>query len=158
MKKLICLLMLGMAISVSAQHGHHGKHGGEQCENASGGCCENHSNNPYKHFTCHLPFEMPEVMAPQFPDRQVNLKDFGAVGDGIAVNTEAFAKAIDALASQGGGHLVVPAGVWFTGPIVMKSNIDLHLEMGAVILFSADDSLYPIIETSFEGLDTRRCQ
>ncbi len=114
--------------------------------------------NPYAKFTEKLPFQMPEVTAPVIPDRQVKLTDFGAVGNGITLNTEAFAKAIEALSQQGGGRLVVPQGVWHTGPIVLKSNIELHLKAGAVILFAADESLYPIIETSFEGLDTRRCQ
>lgn len=82
-----------------------------------------------------LPFDMPRVAAPEFSDRTVNLKDFGAVGNGKELCTEAFANAINTLSGQGGGHLVVPAGVWFTGPIVLKSNIDLHLEKGAVILF-----------------------
>ena len=101
---------------------------------------------------------MSEVQAPAIPDRQVKLTDFGGVGDGITLNTEAFAKAIDALSQQGGGKLVVPQGVWHTGPIVLKSNIELNLKAGAVILFAADETLYPIIETSFEGLDTRRLQ
>lgn len=105
-----------------------------------------------------LPFDMPRVMAPAFPDREVSLNDFGAVGDGTHLCTEAFARAIDALDRQGGGKLVVPAGVWFTGPIVLKSNINLHLEKGAVILFSPDVDMYPLVETVFEGLDTRRCQ
>ena len=147
MKKLFCLLLLGVTLSASAQ-----KH---TCDN--GKACAN-CENPYKRFTQNLPFKMPEVRAPKFPDRQVNLRDFGAIGDGIALNTEAFAKAIDALSQQGGGRLVVPAGVWHTGPITLKSNIDLHLEVGAIILFAADESLYPLISTSFEGLDTRRCQ
>lgn len=82
-----------------------------------------------------LPFDMPRVEAPEFPDRTVNLKEFNAVGNGETLCTEAFANAINALSEQGGGHLIVPAGVWFTGPIVLKSNIDLHLEKGAVILF-----------------------
>ena len=112
----------------------------------------------YKELYQNLPFEMPEVKAPVFPDKNVNLKDFGAVGDGRTLCTEAFDKAINALAEQGGGHLIVPTGVWFTGPIVLKSNIDLHLEKGAVILFSPDVDLYPLVETVFEGLDTRRCQ
>lgn len=112
----------------------------------------------YKELYQNLPFEMPEVKAPVFPDKNVNLKDFGAVGDGRKLCTEAFGKAINALAEQGGGHLIVPTGVWFTGPIVLKSNIDLHLEKGAVILFSPDVDLYPLVETVFEGLDTRRCQ
>ena len=114
--------------------------------------------NPYAKYTEKLPFPMPEVTAPVSPDNQVNLKDFGAVGDGITLNTEAFAKAIDALVQKGGGKLVVPQGVWHTGPIVLKSHINLHLNAGAVILFAADETLYPLIDTSFEGLDTRRCQ
>ena len=105
-----------------------------------------------------LPFRMPTVQAPVIPDAQVSLPEFGAVGDGEQLCTEAFARAIDALVKKGGGHLVVPRGVWLTGPIVLQSNIDLHLEAGAVVQFAADERLYPLIETSFEGLDTRRCQ
>ena len=139
MKKLICLFLLGVAMGASAQSSCCEKHEGKQCEKHEGKQCGKHGgmqcDNPYKRFTKDLPFEMPAVSAPQIPDRQVNLKDFGAVGDGIVLNTEAFDKAINALSTQGGGRLVVPAGVWFTGPNVMKSNIDLHLEMGAVILF-----------------------
>ena len=110
------------------------------------------SENPYKKYTEKLPFQMPEVVAPVIPDYEVNLKDFGAVGDGITLNTDAFAKAIDALSKKGGGRLVVPQGVWHTGPIVLKSNIELNLKAGAVILFAADESLYPLVDTSFEGL------
>jgi len=116
------------------------------------------AQNKYKHYTEGLPFTMPEVKAPVIPDRKVNLTDYGAIGDGRQLCTEAFAKAIETLSQRGGGHLVVPRGVWHTGPIVLKSNIDLHLEAGAVIQFAADESLYPLIKTSFEGLDTRRCQ
>ena len=122
------------------------------------GFAADNSGNPYKKYTEKLPFQMPEVSAPVIPAYTVNLKKFGAVGDGITLNTKAFEKAIAALEKKGGGHLVVPAGVWFTGPIVLKSNIDLHLEVGAVIQFSGDESLYAVIKTSFEGLDTRRCQ
>ena len=133
MKKLICLLMLAVTITAQAQ-------------------------NPYKKYTEKLPFQMPEVAAPVIPNYTVNLKKFGAVGDGVTLNTKAFEKAIAALQKKGGGHLVVPQGVWFTGPIVLKSNIDLHLEVGAVIQFSGDEALYPVVKTSFEGLETRRCQ
>src|SRR5690606_33951868 len=49
------------------------------------------------------------------------------------------------------------SGIWFTGPIELKSNINLHLKDRAIILFSPDRDLYPLVETSFEGLDTRRC-
>jgi polygalacturonase len=105
-----------------------------------------------------LPFDMPVVQRPVFPDNRVSISDFGGIPDGSFLNTEAFAKAIDALSEQGGGTLSVPSGVWFTGPIVFKSNINLHLEKGALILFSPDFDLYPLVETVFEGLDTRRCQ
>ena len=135
MKKLLLTLVAALAVSLGAQ-----------------------ADNPYKKYTEKLPFNMPEVKAPVIPDYQVKLTDFGGVGDGITLNTEAFAKAIDVLSKKGGGKLVVPQGVWHTGPIVLKSNIELHLKSGAVILFAADESLYPIIETSFEGLDTRRLQ
>ena len=135
MKKLFLTIVAALTVSLAAQ-----------------------ADNPYKKFTEKLPFAMPEVSAPVIPDNEVKLTDFGAVGDGIALNTEAFRKAIDALSQKGGGKLIVPQGVWHTGPIVLKSNIELHLRAGAVILFAADESLYPIIETSFEGLDTRRLQ
>ena len=115
-------------------------------------------DNPYKKYTEGLPFSMPEIFAPKFPDFTVNILDFGAKGDGRTLCTEAFAAAIEKLSKEGGGKLLVPPGVWFTGPITLKSNINLHLEVGAVIQFSGDDSLYSIIKTSFEGLDTYRCQ
>ncbi len=104
-----------------------------------------------------LPFEMEEVQRPQIPAREVNIKDFGGVGDGVHLNTEAFASAIDALTEAGGGRLVVPTGIWLTGPVTLKDNIDLHICPDAVLLFSTDRSLYPIVETVFEGLDTKRC-
>lgn len=105
-----------------------------------------------------LPFEMDMVTRPSIPDRSVCISDFGGNGNGIELNTKAFQDAIDHLSSKGGGHLVVPAGIWYTGPFEIKSNIDLHITPDAVILFDADRSLYPVISTSFEGLDTWRCE
>ena len=116
------------------------------------------AQDKYAQYTQGLPFKMAAVKAPVIPDAKVTLTDFGAIGDGTVLCTDAFAKAIDQLYKMGGGHLIVPRGVWLTGPIVLRSNIDLHLEKGAVIQFAADESLYPLIKTSFEGLDTRRCQ
>ena len=104
-----------------------------------------------------LPFEMPRVELPSIPSRSAVLTDFGGVGDGVTPNTEAFARAIDHLASLGGGRLEVPAGIWFTGPIGFKSHIELHLDKDAIIVFSTDQDLYPVIDTNFEGLDVRRC-
>lgn len=105
-----------------------------------------------------LPFLMSKVKAPEFRDNKLSVVDFGGLGDGYTLNTQAFSKAVDALWGRGGGTLIVPPGVWFTGPIVLKSNINLHLEKGALILFSPDFNLYPLVNTIFEGLETRRCQ
>ena len=101
---------------------------------------------------------MPMLDRPVFLANNVSIADFGGVPDGATLNTAAFAKAIDALSKKGGGTLTVPSGIWYTGPIVFQSNINLHLEKGALILFSSDFDLYPLVHTVFEGLDTRRCQ
>lgn len=104
-----------------------------------------------------LPFEMDMVSRPSVPDRSVFLSDFGGNGNGIASNTQAFKDAIEHLSSKGGGHLIVPQGIWYTGPIELKSCIDLHVDPLAVIIFDPDPTLYPIVNSVFEGLDTKRC-
>ena len=109
-------------------------------------------DDKYGHLYVGLPFDMPQVTVPVFPANEVNLKDFGAKGDGSSLCTDAFAKAIDALEKQGGGKLVVPQGVWYTGPITLKSNINLHLEKGAIILFSPDLDLYKPLERGVDEL------
>ena len=105
-----------------------------------------------------LPFDMPRVELPSIPDREVKLTDFGGTGDGVSMNTAVFDFAIDFLSNRGGGRLIVPAGIWRTGPIELKSHIELYVDKNAVIVFDPDQSLYPIIDTNFEGLDVRRCE
>ena len=104
-----------------------------------------------------IEFEMSKVQEPTFPDLEVSITDFGAVGNGLQKNTEAFEKAIAHTAAKGGGKVIVPRGIWLTGPIHFKSNINLHLEDGALIIFSKDFDDYPLKKTSFEGLNTVRC-
>ncbi|POY38759.1 glycoside hydrolase [Flavobacterium alvei] len=104
-----------------------------------------------------IEFKMSKVKEPIIPKNTVNIKDFGAVNGGKVLNTKAFADAIAAVSKKGGGKVVIPAGIWLTGPIILKSNIELHAETGALIKFSTDKSLYPLVETSFEGLNTWRC-
>lgn len=116
------------------------------------------AGNPYAGLYRNLAFEMPVVKKPVFPKRKVMLTDFGGVGDGKTLNTDAFDKAISHLSSKGGGTLIVPFGVWFTGPVVLKSNINLYLDKGAIILFTPDKKAYPLVKTSYEGRETMRCQ
>ena len=76
-----------------------------------------------------------EVILPEFKAADYVITSYGAVGDGRTKNTAAFAKAIADCNEKGGGRVAVPAGMWLTGPIELKSNVDLHLEKGAVIIF-----------------------
>lgn len=96
----------------------------------------------YDQYYENLPVEVKRVSMPQIPANSVNLKDVGAVGDGVTLCTEAFEKGISRLNKQGGGRLVVPQGVWLTGPIMLKDHIELHLERNAIIVFSADKHLF----------------
>lgn len=96
------------------------------------------ANNDYAKYYQNLPVQMPQPTLPTIPDNQVSILDCGGKGDGLTLNTEAFAKAISQLNKQGGGHLNVPAGIYLTGLISLKDNIDLHLEKNAIIVFSED--------------------
>jgi len=100
---------------------------------------------------------LPQVVQPVFPAYQVSIVDFGAVPDGKTLCSPAINKAIEDCAAKGGGTVLIPKGLWLTGPIYLKSKVRLHTEEGALVRFSTDYSLYPLVETSFEGLDTKRC-
>ena len=97
------------------------------------------------------PFDMPEVKQPVIPDYTVSIVDFGGVGDGGTMNTESFAKAMKHLAQKGGGKLVVPAGIWLTGPIQFENCTELHVEQGALVLFTTDFDAYPLVSSIYEG-------
>ncbi|MBV9446232.1 MAG: glycoside hydrolase family 28 protein [Streptosporangiaceae bacterium] len=94
------------------------------------------------------------VRRPRFPLRYFNVTRFGAVGDGTTKNTAAFAAAIAACNRVGGGHVIVPSGQFLTGAIHLLSNVDLHLEDGATILFSQDPNDYlPVVFTRWQGVE-----
>jgi polygalacturonase len=98
------------------------------------------------------------VDLPDIPDVRYRLTDYGAVGDGTFLNTDAFRAAMAACVEAGGGVVVVPAGVWLTGPIRLRSKVNLHVEAGALVLFSRNYDDYPLVMTSYEGTETFRCQ
>jgi polygalacturonase len=89
---------------------------------------------------------------PKIPARTFNLKDYGAVGDGATLNTAAIKTAIAAVKAAGGGTLVVPAGRWLTGPVDLGSELDFHLEAGAVLQFSPEFALYNLGNNKYRPL------
>lgn len=93
------------------------------------------------------------VKAPVFENKKYRVADYGAKADGIFDNTKAFKEAIQACSKNGGGIVVVPAGKYYTGPIHLENNVNLHLEEGSEIIFSTKPSDYPIVHTSFEGTE-----
>jgi polygalacturonase len=88
----------------------------------------------------------------------VNIADEGAIGDGKTMNTAAIQKAIDDCAASGGGRVEVPQGTFLSGPFNLKSNIDLHLDAGALLLYSRNFDDYPMVYANFMGKDTVQCQ
>jgi len=104
------------------------------------------------------PWERMELIIKSMPktsflDKTYNIIDFGAVADGMTSNTVAFEKAIKACAANGGGRVLVPNGKYFTGPIQLESNVNLHLDDNAEIIFSTNPKDYPLVHTSFEGTE-----
>lgn len=89
----------------------------------------------------------------KFSNKIYNINDFGAVADGKTLNTIAFQKAIQKCAADGGGQVLVPNGKYLTGAIHLESNVNLHLEDNAEILFSLNPKDYPIVHTSWEGTE-----
>ena len=89
---------------------------------------------------------------PRFAAHDFSITTFGAIPDGTTLATDAIAKAVDACHGAGGGRVVVPAGIFLTGAIHLKSNVNLHVSAGATLLFSSDPTHYlPVVLTRFEG-------
>ncbi len=91
---------------------------------------------------------------PEFKEKTYNIAEFGAVSGGLILNSGPLQEAIDFAAGHGGGHVLVPGGLWLTGSIELKSGVDLHLEEGALLLFDKSKEEYPLHITDYEG--TRR--
>ena len=94
------------------------------------------------------------IVAPVFKDKDYLITDFGAVAnDSAFLNHEAINKAIETCNAEGGGRVVVPAGVWHTGAITLKSNVNLHIQEGGTLLFTTQTEYYPFVLTRWEGVD-----
>jgi polygalacturonase len=108
--------------------------------------------------TVTTPFAAPDnsltFTPPNIPCVIFSVTNYGGKGDGTTANTTAFSQAVAAASAAGGGVIDVPSGNWLSGAIHLASNIELHLETGATIVFSADatDNL-PAVLTRWEGLD-----
>lgn len=104
---------------------------------------------PWTHLTT-ITSSIPNTV---FGDNSFNVTDFGAIGDAKTDNSDAIRDAIVACNKSGGGKVIIPKGQFLTGPIYLKSNVNLHLKKGAEVLFKTDPDEFPIVHTSYEGLE-----
>lgn len=94
------------------------------------------------------------IKAPVFPDKEFPITKFGAAADGKSDASKAIAQAIEACRKAGGGSVIVPAGEYLTGPIHLKSGVNLHLDHGATLKFKTDPAAYlPAVRSWFEGME-----
>ncbi|MGZ5191657.1 MAG: glycoside hydrolase family 28 protein, partial [Flavisolibacter sp.] len=100
----------------------------------------------------------PTVLSTSFRKDSFHITRYGAKADGITLNTKSINDAIDACNKKGGGIVVIPSGLWLTGPIVLKSNVNLHLKRNAILQFTKDFTQYPLVEGNWEGLPQMRNQ
>ena len=101
-----------------------------------------------------VPAILARIKAPTFPNRDFKITDYGAVADGKTDNTEAIRKAIAACNAAGGGRVVVTPGVFLTGAVHLKSNVNLNVMEGATLKFIPGPAKYlPVVFTRFEGTE-----
>src|SRR4030042_2651831 len=94
------------------------------------------------------------ITSPQIPDKEYNIENFGAVGDGITDNTKSFNYAINTCSNNGGGKITVSKGSFLTGPIKLKSNLQLNIKKDSSIIFKSDFNDYlPVVFTRWEGIE-----
>jgi polygalacturonase len=101
---------------------------------------------------------LPVIQKTSFRKDTFNIKKFGAINDGLTLNTKAINDAINACNKKGGGVVLVPAGFWITGPVELKSNVNLHLAKNALLQFTDDFAQYKLVATNWEGLPQMRNQ
>ncbi len=102
--------------------------------------------------------KLPIIKSTQFRKDSTSIVKYGAVADGVTLNTRSINAAIEAVSKKGGGVVVVPPGLWLSGPIVLQSNVNLHLQRNAMLLFTDQLSEFKLVETNWEGLPAMRNQ
>jgi len=101
-----------------------------------------------------LPEILSKIVPPKFPDKDFLITDFGAKGDGIEDCSMSIQLAIEKCNASGGGRVVIPKGIFLTGKIHLKSNVNLHISEGATLKFSTNPDKYlPVVYTRFEGVE-----
>jgi polygalacturonase len=93
----------------------------------------------------------PQTSAKARPNIVLNIRDFGAIGDGATKDTAAIQQTIDRCSVLGGGEALIPAGNYLTGSIQLKSNVVLRFEPGATLTGSSDYADYPVTQVRWEG-------
>lgn len=101
---------------------------------------------------------LPKIAEPKFKRDTFRIEKFGAIADGLTLNTVSINKAIATCSAKGGGVVLVSGGVWQTGPVEMKSNVNLHISRDAILLFTDDFDQYPLVEGTYEGRTSARNQ
>ncbi|HEY8896207.1 MAG TPA: glycoside hydrolase family 28 protein [Niastella sp.] len=101
---------------------------------------------------------LPKIAEPKFRRDTFRIEKFGAIADGLTLNTVSINKAIATCSAKGGGVVLVSGGVWLTGPVEMKNNVNLHITRDAILLFSDDFDQYPLVEGTYEGRTSARNQ
>ncbi len=103
-------------------------------------------------------FKLPKVTIPIFKKDTFNIIKYGAKADGVTLNTTPINNAIAACNKNGGGVVLIPSGFWLTGPVVLKSNVNLCITRAAVLQFTSDFNQYPLVQGNWEGLGAYRNQ
>jgi len=95
------------------------------------------------------------IVQPKFPDKKYNVLDFISSEQAKKDIKDAIKNAIEECSKNGGGIVVVPKGEYYCGgPIILKSNVNLHLEDGTIIKFSTNpDDYLPVVFTRWEGVE-----
>lgn len=101
---------------------------------------------------------LPVIQQVKFKKDTTSIASFGAKGDGITLNTESINKTIASVSQKGGGVVLIPSGLWLTGPIELKSNVNLHLKRDAILQFTADFNQYKLVQGNWEGQPAWRNQ